>query len=118
MFLLIKGNPPPAIKWMKESENGNLIEILDDDQYDITEKDINVKEFILSTLLVKKVEFVGFDNYVCRGDNSHGRAEASIRLNSKFDIFAQMRDVHGIYICFVVCLIKKEERIGNKRMQN
>lgn len=78
---IITGNPPPAIKWMKESENGDLIEILDDDQYDITEKDINVKEFILSTLLVKKVEFVGFDNYVCRGDNSHGRAEASIRLN-------------------------------------
>lgn len=92
---------------MKESENGDLIEILDDDQYDITEKDINVKEFILSTLLIMKVEFVGFDNYVCRGDNSHGSAEASIRLNSKFDIFAQMRDVHGTYICFVVCLIKR-----------
>lgn len=78
---------------MKESENGNLIEIQDDDQYDITEKDINFKEFILSTLLIKKVESLGIENFVCRGDNSHGSAEASIRLNSKFDIVAQMRDV-------------------------
>lgn len=93
---------------MKESENGDLIEILDDDQYDITEKDINVKEFILSTLLVKKVEFVGFDNYVCRGDNSHGRAEASIRLNSKFDIFCSDEGC-AWYIHLFCCLFKKKE---------
>lgn len=84
VFLLIEGNPQPTIKWMKESENGNLIEIQADDQYDITEKEINIQEFILSTLLIKKVESMGFVNYVCRGDNSHGSAEASIRLNSMF----------------------------------
>lgn len=81
LHCIITGNPQPTIKWMKESENGSLIEIQADDKYDITEKDINIQEFILSTLLIKKVESMGFVNYVCRGDNSHGSAEASIRLN-------------------------------------
>lgn len=67
--------------------------------------------------LVKKVEFVGFDNYVCRGDNSYGRVEVFIWLNSKFDIFVQMRDVYGIYICFVVCLKNKELEINECKIK-
>lgn len=83
------------MKWMKETENGKLIEIDDDDKYDITKQfssQLQNDEFWY-TLLVKNVQATDYTNYYCVGTNKYGDGEITIALFGKHDtIFTAIRE--------------------------
>ncbi|XP_065932772.1 lachesin-like [Magallana gigas] len=79
---IVAGYPQPSMKWMKETENGKLIEIDDDDKYDITKQfssQLQYDEFWYA-LLVKNVEAKDYTNYHCVGTNKYGDGETTISL--------------------------------------
>nr|XP_034301034.1 lachesin isoform X1 [Crassostrea gigas] len=79
---IVAGYPQPSMKWMKETENGKLIEIDDDDKYDITKQfssQLQNDEFWY-TLLVKNVQAKDYTNYHCVGTNKYGDGEITIAL--------------------------------------
>ncbi|XP_034301030.2 neural cell adhesion molecule 1 isoform X4 [Magallana gigas] len=79
---IVAGYPQPSMKWMKETENGKLIEIDDDDKYDTTKQfssQLQNDEFWY-TLLVKNVQATDYTNYYCVGTNKYGDGETTISL--------------------------------------
>lgn len=81
------GYPQPSAKWMKESENGTLTEIDDDDKYDITKQFSSLLQNyeFLYTLLVKYVQATDYTNYYCVGTNEYGEGKTTIVLFGKHD---------------------------------
>lgn len=79
---IIAGYPQPSMKWIKETENGTLIKLDDDEKYDITQQFSSLlqnNEFWY-TLLVKNVQAKDYTNYHCVGINKYGEGETTISL--------------------------------------
>ncbi|XP_062597478.1 hemicentin-1-like [Saccostrea cucullata] len=83
---IVAGYPLPAVKWMKEAENGNRIELQDSDKYDIT-KDVSIlqNDEFWSTLLVRNVQANDYTKYYCIGHNGYGNGETSITLTETME---------------------------------
>lgn len=77
------------MKQIKETENGTLIKLDDDEKYDVTQQFSSLlqdNEFWY-TLLVKNVQAKDYSNYHCVGINKQGEGETTIGLFGKHDFF-------------------------------
>lgn len=91
---------------MKETENGKLIEIDDDDKYDITKQFSNQlqNDEFWYTLLVKNVEAKDYTNYHCVGSNKYGDGETTISLFGKHNTIFTAKGNKKLYVyCVQLC---------------